>query len=115
MSNFDYAAQNGMDIFIPFKSHHSGIRYSGKRFSTAWTNAFHYFNLHRAEFIQNYGKRSNIEAAFGALKAKFGGTLKSKTFSAQKNEALCKVICHNISCLIHSMNEFGITPEFLLK
>ena len=113
MTNFDYAAQHGLGVFIPFKSHHSAIRYPGKRFSTAWTNAFHYFNLHRSEFLQNYGKRSNIEAAFGALKAKFGGTLKSKTFSAQKNEALCKVICHNISCLIHAMNEFGITPDFL--
>lgn len=114
MTNFDYAAQNGMTMYVPFKSHHTGINYNnGKKFSTAWTNAFHYFNLHRAEFIQNYGKRSNIEAAFGALKAKFGGTLKSKTFSAQKNEALCKVICHNISCLIHAMNEFGIAPEFL--
>jgi hypothetical protein len=29
-----------------------------------------------------------------------------------RNEALCKVLCHNICCLILAMYELGITPAF---
>ena len=54
-------------------------------------------------------QRSNVETTtFHMLKSKYGTTLKSRSMEAQKNEALCKVICHNISCLIHEVNEFGI-------
>jgi hypothetical protein len=47
------------------------------------------------------------------LKSKFGSTLKSRNWEAQKNEALCKVICHNIVCLVHALNELSVKPEFL--
>ena len=29
-----------------------------------------------------------------------------------KNEALAKVLCHNLVCLIHEMYELGIEPTF---
>jgi hypothetical protein len=29
-----------------------------------------------------------------------------------KNEVLCKVLCHNICCLISAFYELGITPDF---
>ena len=29
-----------------------------------------------------------------------------------KNEALCKILCHNICCLIQAMHEFGVRPDF---
>jgi hypothetical protein len=35
------------------------------------------------------------------------------TYSAD-NEVLCKALCHNISCLIQSMYELNIKPEFLV-
>jgi hypothetical protein len=38
--------------------------------------------------------------------------LRSKTRTAQINEALCKVLCHNICCLIQSMVELGLKPKF---
>ncbi|OLD28037.1 MAG: hypothetical protein AUJ04_02540 [Acidobacteria bacterium 13_1_40CM_3_55_6] len=38
--------------------------------------------------------------------------LRSKTKTAQINEALCKVLAHNICCLIQSMFELEIKPEF---
>jgi len=28
------------------------------------------------------------------------------------NEVLCKIICHNICCLIQEAHELGITTEF---
>ena len=42
----------------------------------------------------------------------FGDHLRSKTDVAMVNEALCKIICHNICCLIQEAQELGITTEF---
>ena len=33
---------------------------------------------------------------------------------AMKCEVLAKFVCHNLSCLIHAMEEFGIDPSFRL-
>lgn len=46
------------------------------------------------------------------IKAKFGDALRSKTRVAQMNEALLKVLCHNVCVVIQSMHELGITPDF---
>ena len=43
---------------------------------------------------------------------KFGERLKSKTTVAQTNEVLCKILCHNICCLIQSMYELNLKPKF---
>ncbi len=40
--------------------------------------------------------------------------LVAKTPTAQVNEVLCKVLCHNICVLIQSMYELGIEPVFEL-
>jgi hypothetical protein len=47
-----------------------------------------------------------------AIKAKFGDGVRSKTYISQTNEVLCKVLCHNICCIISSIHEMGIEPEF---
>ena len=47
------------------------------------------------------------------VKGKFGGRLRSKGDVAQTNEALCKILCHNLCCLIQSMFEFGVEPNFI--
>jgi hypothetical protein len=44
--------------------------------------------------------------------AKFGDALRSKTRRAQINEALCKILCHNICVVIQSIYELGIDPTF---
>lgn len=46
------------------------------------------------------------------MKRKFGDKLKGKTETAQANEALCKVLCHNLCVVIQSMYELGIQPDF---
>jgi hypothetical protein len=46
------------------------------------------------------------------IKSNFGERLKSKTETAQVNEALCKVLCHNLCVVIQSMYELNITPDF---
>lgn len=66
----------------------------------------------REDFLVHYHKRSMVESTFSMLKAKFGETLRSKGDVAQINELLCKVLCHNICCVIQSMYELGIGAEF---
>ena len=78
-----------------------------------WKKAYHFFQLHREEFDEYYHKRSNVESTIGAIKQKFGETLKSKNRVAQENELLCKILAYNITVLIHEMFESGITPDFL--
>lgn len=70
-------------------------------------------NFKRAEFLSHYHKCSNVETTFSMIKSKFGERLRSKTATAQVNEALCKVLCHNICVIIQSMYELNITPEFM--
>lgn len=78
----------------------------------AYKQMFHYFQFKRDEFLQHYHKRSNAESTFSMLKRKFGDYLRSKDKTAMINEALCKVLCHNIVVLIHEMHELGIEPVF---
>ena len=66
------------------------------------------------EFLAAYGKRSNVEATFSSIKRKFGAAVRSKTFTAQVNEILCKVLCYNLACLVHAMHKLGIEPSFLV-
>jgi hypothetical protein len=49
------------------------------------------------------------------IKAKFGDALPSKTDVEVVNEALCKIVCHNLRCLIQSAHELGITATFWRK
>ena len=62
--------------------------------------------------LEHYHKRSNVESTFSMIKRKFGDSLRSKTDVAMVNEALAKVLCHNIVVLIHEMYELGIDPIF---
>ena len=42
------------------------------------------------------------------VKRRFGGWVRSRTERSQVNEVLCKVLCHNICVMIHSIYELGI-------
>ena len=46
------------------------------------------------------------------IKAKFGGDVKAKTPTAQVNEVLAKIVCHNISAVIRAYYELGVAPSF---
>lgn len=73
---------------------------------------FRFFTEHRADFLAAYHKRSNVETTFSMIKRKFGDAVRSKTDVAMVNEALCKVLCHNLVVLIHESHEIGIGPAF---
>jgi hypothetical protein len=36
----------------------------------------------------------------------------SKTDTAMTNEVLCKILCHNLTCLIQEQETLGIAPIF---
>lgn len=65
-----------------------------------------------SEFLAHYHKRSNVESTFSMIKVKFGDAVRSKTDVAMVNEALAKLLCHNICCLIQSACELGIEAKF---
>lgn len=107
MPNHDLVAKFGGTPYIAFKVDAQGTG------AGMFKKMYHYYCFNRDDFMDRYHKRSNVESTFSMIKAKFGGHLKSKTKIAQTNEALCKVLCHNICCVIQSIFEFGIEPNFL--
>lgn len=77
-----------------------------------WRKAYHLFSFHRDEWLQHYHLRSNIECTFSMVKRKFGGAVRAKKPTAMFNEVLLKVLCHNLSCLVHAIHDLGIAPQF---
>jgi len=98
--------------YIPFKSNSTGMGDKHHKFDGLWSHMWHFYNLNREAFLQHYHKRSNVETTFSMIKAKFGASVRAKTPTAQVNEVLCKVLCHNICVLIQSIYELGLEPTF---
>jgi hypothetical protein len=106
-NNLQTAVDNHAMPYIAFKANSTG-KYS----SELYRKMYHFYAYNQERFMQNYHKRSNVESTFHMIKAKFGDSLRSKTERAQINEALCKILCHNICCLIQSMYELNLKPKF---
>lgn len=107
--NLALVARNYAMPYIPFKTDSNPHSQTA---TNLWTKMYHYFAYNQEKFFQHYHKRSNVETTFMMIKAKFGDSLRSKCETAQINEALCKVLCHNICCLISAMYELGLKPKF---
>ncbi len=107
--NMNIAVTRGATPFIAFKSNTKATQ------GGTFQKMFHYYNLKREEFLSHYHKRSNVESTMSMIKSKFGDAIRSKTDVAMVNEALCKIVCHNICCLIQSIHELGITAAFWQK
>lgn len=105
--NVQAAEGVGATPFIPFKSNTVPPAED-----SAWSRMYHYFMFNREEFAAHYHRRSNIESAFSMIKGKFGDSVRSKSDAGQINEALCKVLCHNICVLVQAIHELGIEPTF---
>ncbi len=95
--------------YIPFRSNMTGDGGGDKN----WGEMFHFFQDHRQRFLDYYHRRSKIETLFSALKRQFDGTVRAKSRAGQKNEVLCKFLCHNICTLLLAMLEYDVYPEFL--
>ncbi len=76
---------------------------------------FHFYQYRRQEFLDHYHKRSNVESVFSSIKQKFGDNVRSRCDRAKINEALAKLVCNNICCVIMSQCELGVETEFWPK
>ena len=124
-ANYNAINELGGTAYIPFKSntkirgtsHSKGDVFANSHSkgsdSRIWRKMYRYFAYNQEEFLEHYHKRSNIESTNNMIKAKFTDLVRIKNKTAQVNEVLLKVLCHNICVLIQEMFELGIEPNFL--
>ena len=98
----------GAQPYIPYREMRDGEKRKNK--GETWERLYHLYKYNETEFNAHYHKRSNVETTFAMIKAKFGERVRSKTATGQINEVLCKVLSHNLCCVIQSIYELGIEP-----
>ena len=64
VANLQMMEDKGINGFIPFKP-----ATRKPSIPAVWNKAYHFFNLHREEFLQRYHARSNAESTFQRNKA----------------------------------------------
>lgn len=109
--NFKVIEECGGTPFIPFKKNTTDKRGA----LGMWGKMYHYFMYRHEEFLEHYHKRSNSETVFYMIKTKFRADLKSKKQTAQINELLIKVLCHNVCVVIQEINELGVRGKFVVE
>jgi transposase len=113
LSNLRLVVDNGAQPFIPFKKGATENHWRSYKDKTGlWKRLFHFFKYNEEEFDKHYHKRSNNETVFSMIKSKFGERLRSKTRTAQVNEVLLKVLCHNLCVIVQSIFELNLEPTF---
>lgn len=80
--------------------------------SIAWHSMIRLWKDNQQLFKKHYHQRSNAESVFSMLKRKYLPYVRSKSDTAQYNEILCKVVCHNASVLVNSIFELNVPVEF---
>lgn len=108
-ANLELAKKLGAMPYIPFKKN---IKKGKSKGSPTWAKMFELFSKNYIEFAQHYHKRSNVETTFAMIKRKFGDFVRCKTEKSQDNEILCKILVHNLVCLIHELFELKIDIDF---
>lgn len=107
--NMRHALLAGATPFIAFKSNY---RVDADYKSTVWKQMLSMFQNEHGRFLAHYNKRNNVETVFSMIKANFGDYVRGRDERAQINEALAKVLCHNLCVLIQSIYELGLEPKF---
>lgn len=103
--NFQVVEDCGGTAYLAFRGNTTG------GVGGIYERMYHLFCLNKDDYLRRYHRRSNVESVFSAVKRKFGDSVRSKNDVAMKNEVLAKIVCHNVSCLIHTMYELGIEPD----
>ncbi len=107
--NLQVVADNHATPYIPFKSNSTA---ESPNATSLFKRMYHFFMYNQEAFLANYHKRSNVESTVMMIKAKFGDSVRSKTRRAQINEGLCKILAHNLCCLVSAIFELQINPTF---
>jgi len=106
--NLEAIESVGAVPFIPFKTNSVGMASKSPHWKRMWCH----FSLKSEDFLGHYHRRSNAESTIWMIKSKFGGAVRSRLPTAQMNEVLAKVLCHNLTCIAHAITEFGLEAEF---
>ncbi len=106
LENFEAVADCGGQAFIAFKSNTTGA------VGGLFAKMFHFFQYKQDEYLAHYHRRSAVESTFSMIKRKFGNSVRSKTDTSMKAEILCKILAHNLCCLIQEEQELGIQSDF---
>jgi len=107
-ANLELAKKLGAMPYIPFKKNTK----RKSKGSPTWFKMFDIFTKNYMEFAKHYHKRSNIESSFAMIKRKFGDFVRCNSEKSQDNEILCKILAHNIVCLIHEIFELNLEVDF---
>lgn len=65
-----------------------------------YTNFYGYLKQGKKIDGEYYHQRSKAETVFSVIKKKYGSCLRARSFSAQKIEAICKLIAYNVDRII---------------
>ena len=104
--NYKAIQRHGATPYIAFKSIHTG------RGGGLWARMFHITSSTATNLRATTTSAATSKSTFSMIKAKFRDHVRSKTDVAMVNEVLCKIICHNICCLIQESHELGIDTTF---
>jgi len=96
---------------IPFKENST----PAPRGYRIWRSLYHLAQVDPAGYADAYHQRSNVEAAFSALKRQLGESVLRRRPVARVNEALCKILCYNLLTLIRHFVARGIDLAPLFK
>jgi transposase len=110
LANYNLAAivDGGALPYIPFKTNSLGTASKSEHWRKMWC----LFQLKAEEFLRSYHRRSNVESTIGSIKSKCGGGVRNKLPVAQCNEVLAKVLLHNLACVVHAIEKYGIDVSF---
>ncbi len=100
----------GAQPLIQFKK--NSINHPGEEEWAAWNDMWAHFQLRRQAFLDAYHARSQVETTVSMIKKKTGAFVRSRLPVAQANEIYCKVIAHNLACIVRAIAEFGIETPF---
>lgn len=109
--NLKAAEDVGAVALIPFKSNTAPVG-EGKDRNPEWERSLRYFEENHEDFLERYHNRSQVECVFSMIKSKFGAVLRAKSQSAQLNEVLTKIICHNVCVVAQATRQLRIEADF---
>jgi transposase len=105
--NHDFCFEKNVEPYLLFKENNK----ENKKGSRAWKECFLFYKNYPQRYLERYHKRSNIETSFFMLKRRFGDSVLTKTFQAQKAEVLLKVLLHNLCCLCQEYYERNLNTQ----
>lgn len=106
--NLKLVSELGGIPYIPFKKNTK----KNPRGCRIWKTMFDYFYNYKEDFLKHYHKRSQAECGFSMIKRRFGDFTRCRKETAQTNEILCKILCHNLAVLIQETYMNGIPIDF---